>query len=166
MAPQPLISPRSIDPAAKRLVPGFRFPSGREFRSLLARLGGVDPQGVMKRGILMKTMMMAASALLALSAAAWADGDMTNAIGHVVRVSTPEASFDATFADGGAYSDSRGATGSWSLGDELCITVQTEAGVQENCGPWNPDLAVGDSWTTTGWSDDGSEITVEIVAAE
>ncbi|WP_339740852.1 hypothetical protein [uncultured Maricaulis sp.] len=114
----------------------------------------------------MKTMMMAASALLALSAAAFADGDMSNAYGHIVRVTGGDASFDATFAADGSYSDTRGMTGSWSLGEQLCISAATETGVQENCGPWNPDLAVGGSWTTAGWSDDGSMITVEILAAE
>jgi hypothetical protein len=114
----------------------------------------------------MKTMMMAASALLALSGAALADGDMSNAYGHIVRVSGTEASFDASFAEGGAYSDTRGVTGTWSLGEQLCITVQGEAGPQENCGPWNPDLAVGGSWTTAGWAPDGALITVEIVATE
>lgn len=114
----------------------------------------------------MKTLTMAAAALLALSAAAFADGDMSNAYGHIVRVSGTETGFDATFAEGGAYSDTRGVTGTWSLGDQLCITVQAETGPQENCGPWNPDLAVGDSWTTAGWAPDGALITVEIIAVE
>lgn len=117
----------------------------------------------------MKTMIVAATALLALTGAALADGDMTNAYGHVVRVTGTETGtetgFDATFAEGGAYSDTRGVTGTWSLGEQLCITVQAEEGPQENCGPWNPDLAVGGTWTTDGWSDDGAMITVEIVAA-
>ena len=114
----------------------------------------------------MKTMMMAASALLALTGAAFADGDMSNAYGNIVRVTMGEDSFDATFVEGGAYSDSRGITGTWSLGEQLCITVQAEAGPQENCGPWNPDLAVGGNWTTAGWASDGAMITVEIIAAQ
>lgn len=114
----------------------------------------------------MKTLIVAATALLALTGAALADGDMTQAYGNIVRVSGTEASFDATFVEGGAYSDTRGVTGTWSLGDQLCITVQAESGPQQNCGPWNPDLAVGDSWTTAGWAPDGALITVEIVAAE
>lgn len=114
----------------------------------------------------MKTLMMAGSALLALSAAAWADGDMGNAVGQIVRVTGGESSFDATFAEGGAYSDTRGVAGSWSLDEQLCISIETEAGTQENCGPWNPDLAAGGSWSTAGWSDDGGMITVEILAAE
>ncbi|WP_417493734.1 hypothetical protein [Maricaulis sp.] len=114
----------------------------------------------------MKTLMMAGATLLALSAVAWADDGMANAVGQIVRVTGGDASFDATFAADGAYSDTRGATGSWSLGEQLCISVQTETGTQENCGPWNPDLTVGESWTTSGWGDDGSTITVEIIAAQ
>lgn len=114
----------------------------------------------------MKTLMMAGATLLALSSMAWADDGMTNAVGHIVRVTGGDASFDATFAADGTYSDTRGATGSWSMDGQLCISVQTEAGTQENCGPWNPDLAIGESWTTNGWSDDGSMITVEIIAAQ
>ncbi|WP_417477522.1 hypothetical protein [Maricaulis sp.] len=114
----------------------------------------------------MKTMMMAATALLALTGATFADGDMSNAYGHTVRVTGGDASFDATFSEDGSYSDSRGVSGSWSLGEQLCISAATESGVQESCGPWNPDLAVGGSWTTEGWAPDGAMITVEILAAE
>ena len=31
---------------------------------------------------------------------------------------------------------------------------------QSNCGPWNPDLAVGDSWQTDGWGDGTITITI------
>ena len=114
----------------------------------------------------MKTMMIAATALMALTGAAFADGDMTNTYGNIVRVSGIDSGFDATFAEDGSYSDSRGITGTWTLGEQLCITVYVESGPQENCGPWNSDLAVGGSWTTTGWAPDGGSITIEIVAAE
>tara|TARA_R110002095_G_scaffold46246_1_gene41462 strand:+ start:748 stop:1092 length:345 start_codon:yes stop_codon:yes gene_type:complete len=114
----------------------------------------------------MKTMMIAATALMALTGAAFADGDMTNTYGNIVRVSGIDSGFEATFAEDGSYSDSRGITGTWTLGEQLCITVYVESGPQENCGPWNSDLAVGGSWTTTGWAPEGRTITIEIVAAE
>ncbi|WP_339747801.1 hypothetical protein [uncultured Maricaulis sp.] len=118
------------------------------------------------KNTLIKSMTVAAAALLALSGAAFADGDMSNTYGHIVRVTGPDSSFDATFVEGGAYSDTRGITGSWSVGEQLCITVQAETGPQENCGPWNSALQPGESWSTTGWTDDGTAITVEIIAAQ
>ena len=111
----------------------------------------------------MKHYLVAASTMmLVLTPAALADG-MDNAVGHTVRVSLGEEGFDAWFGEDGSYSDSRGASGSWSLDSELCIHIETEQGSVSQCGPWNSDLAVGDSWTTTGWSDDGSAITIQIV---
>lgn len=112
----------------------------------------------------MKTLMMAAIALLTLSGAALADGGMSNAFGNVVRVTGGDSSFDATFTADGSYTDTRGVAGTWTLGEQLCIHVQTEDGAQDSCGSWNPDLTVGGSWSTDGWSDDGSVITVEIIA--
>lgn len=110
----------------------------------------------------MKKLVLAAAAALCLATPVFADG-MSNAIGHTVRVSAGDQSFDATFNADGSYSDSRGIVGSWSYDGELCITVETEEGPQSNCGPWNEDLTVGGSWSTPGWSNDGTEITVEII---
>lgn len=117
------------------------------------------------KSILIKTITLAATGLLALTGAAFANGDMANTYGHIVRVTGMDASFDATFAEDGSYSDTRGITGSWSLDEQLCITVQAETGPQESCGPWNPALQPGESWSTTGWTDDGTAITVEIITA-
>jgi hypothetical protein len=112
----------------------------------------------------MKRLMMSAAALFALAAPALAD-DGSNLAGSVVRVTSGDQSFDATFAADGSYSDTNGVSGSWALGEQLCITAQTSEGAQVNCGPWNPDLAVGGSWTTPGWSDEGTTITVELISA-
>ena len=114
----------------------------------------------------MKRIMISAALLFAVAAPALAEGDMANAVGNVVRVTAGDQTFDASFAADGSYSDTRGVAGSWALGEQLCITVQTEEGAQENCGPWNGDLQVGSTWTTPGWSSDGTDITVEIIAAE
>ena len=107
----------------------------------------------------------AGACALALSAGApvLAEG-MDNAVGNTVRVTFGDQSFDAWFGADGSYSDSRGISGTWSHDAELCIHVQTENGPSSECGPWNPDLSVGDSWSTTGWSPDGSAITIQIVA--
>lgn len=110
----------------------------------------------------MKKLVLAALAAAALTAPVLADG-MSNAIGNTVRVSLGEQYFDATFNADGSYSDSRGIAGSWTYDGQLCITVNTEEGAVTNCGPWNEDLAVGGSWSTSGWSDDGSEVTVQII---
>lgn len=112
----------------------------------------------------MKHFVLAGAAVLALSGPALAGG-MDNAVGHTVRVTAGEDGFDAWFHADGAYSDSRGLSGSWSYDEQLCVTVSTEEGPQTSCGPWNPDLSAGESWSTTGWSEDGSAITVQIVAS-
>ena len=111
----------------------------------------------------MKRVMLAAAAALICAAPALASG-LSNAFGNTVRVSAGEQSFDAYFNADGSYSDSRGISGSWQFEGELCITVQTEEGENTNCGPWNPDLAVGGQWVTDGWSSDGSQLTVELIA--
>ncbi|WP_203293055.1 hypothetical protein [Maricaulis parjimensis] len=110
----------------------------------------------------MKHLVLTGSLLLALSSPVWADG-MDNAVGHTVRVTVGDQYFDAWFAEDGSYSDSRGIAGTWSHDGELCIHVQTEQGPSSECGPWNSDLAAGESWSTTGWSPDGSSVTVEII---
>ena len=112
----------------------------------------------------MKNYLAAAAALVVtLAPVALADG-MDNVAGQTVRVTFGEDGFDAWFGDDGSYSDSRGVAGSWTLDSELCIHVETEQGTASNCGPWNPDLMPGESWSTTGWSEDGSAITIEILA--
>ncbi len=112
----------------------------------------------------MKRYCVAGFAILfSLTPAALADG-MENTFGHTVRVMFGEEGFDAWFAEDGSYTDSRGIAGTWTLDGELCIHVQTEQGENSSCGPWNPDLSAGESWSTTGWSQDGSAITVQILA--
>lgn len=110
----------------------------------------------------MKHLVGAAIAVVFLAAPVVADG-MSNAIGHTVRVSAGENSFDATFDADGSYSDTRGITGDWSFDGQLCITVQTEEGANTQCGPWNEGLGVGETWSTDGWSSDGTAVTVEII---
>ncbi|WP_291843219.1 hypothetical protein [Maricaulis sp.] len=111
----------------------------------------------------MKHLIAAGLAAAMLAAPALADG-MSNAMGHAVRVIAGEQSFDAWFQADGTYSDSRGIAGTWTFEDQLCIQVTTQAGPDENCGPWNESLAPGESWVTDGWSADGAAITVQIVA--
>ena len=88
---------------------------------------------------------------------------LSNAVGHTVRVTAGEQSFDAWFNADGSYSDSRGIAGTWTYESQLCIHVMTETGPNENCGPWNETLAPGESWVTDGWSADGTAITVQII---
>ena len=102
-----------------------------------------------------------------MTAPALADG-MDNAVGNTVRVIIDEAGhgFDAYFDAGGSYSDSTGRSGAtWTWADDqLCIVPPAEAeGAQPNCGPWDGTLAVGGSTTATGWSDDGSSISISIL---
>ena len=112
----------------------------------------------------MKQYFVAATAMLfGMAPAALADG-MDNAVGHTVRVTFGEEGFDAWFGDDGSYSDSRGIAGSWTHDGQLCIHVETEQGPSSECGPWNSDLSAGETWSTTGWSPDGSSITIEIIA--
>lgn len=121
----------------------------------------------------MKRLLLATALAGLMAAPALADG-MDNAVGNTVRVTLDDAGngFDAYFDADGSYSDSLGRTGAtWSYaGDELCINPPEGATngdgspAQSNCGPWNPDLAVGGSWETAGWSDDGTTmITVSIL---
>ncbi|RKR04154.1 hypothetical protein [Maricaulis maris] len=111
----------------------------------------------------MKHLIAAGLAAACLATPALAEG-MSNAFGNAVRVSMGEQSFDAWFSADGRYSDSRGLTGTWTYEGQLCIQVTTEAGPDENCGPWNETLAPGESWVTDGWSADGSQLTVQIIA--
>ncbi|MAL11105.1 MAG: hypothetical protein CMF74_15740 [Maricaulis sp.] len=121
----------------------------------------------------MKKFLIATAIAGLMAAPAFADG-MDNATGNTVRVIIDEAGhgFDAYFDADGSYSDSLGRTGAtWSLSDsgELCVNppegMMQEDGtpIEPDCGPWNSDLAVGDSWETDGWSDDGSTLTVSII---
>lgn len=121
----------------------------------------------------MKRFLIATAIAGLMAAPALADG-MDNAAGNTVRVIIDEAGhgFDAFFDADGSYSDSMGRTGAtWSMNDagELCVNPPEGAmngdgsPAQSNCGPWNSDLAVGGSWQTDGWSDDGSMITVSIL---
>lgn len=120
----------------------------------------------------MKRFLIATAIAGLMAAPAFADG-MDNAAGNTVRVIIDDAGhgFDVFFDADGSYSDSLGRSGaSWSVADgELCINppegAMSEDGTpaQSNCGPWNSDLAVGGSWQTDGWSDDGSMITISII---
>jgi hypothetical protein len=112
-----------------------------------------------------KFVLTAAIFGLMTSGAALADG-MTNAVGNTVRIVVNDAGegFDVYFDEGGAYSDSLGRTGAtWSIGEQLCITPPADVGGDANCGPWNEELAVGGSWQTNGWSQDGTMITITIL---
>lgn len=111
----------------------------------------------------MKKLALAVAAAAFLSVPAFADG-LSNAFGNTVRVSAGDQSFDAYFDADGSYSDNRGISGSWSYDGQLCLTVDAGEGPQTNCGPWNEDLAVGASWSTDGWSNDGSTLTVELIS--
>jgi len=111
----------------------------------------------------MKYLLLAGLACTLLASPALAEG-MSNAYGHSVRVSAGEQSFDAWFQADGSYSDSRGITGTWTYQDQLCIQTMTQNGPNESCGPWNESLAAGESWVTNGWSEDGSALTVQIIA--
>ncbi len=111
----------------------------------------------------MKHLIVAGLAAVSLAAPALAEG-MENAFGNAVRVSMGEQSFDAWFHADGSYTDSRGIAGTWTYEGQLCIHVVTENGTDENCGPWNEGLAPGESWVTDGWSSDGSQLTVQIIA--
>lgn len=114
----------------------------------------------------MKTYLLAAAALgLAASGTAYADG-MDNAIGNTVRIIVNDAGegFDVYFDADGSYSDSLGRTGAtWTFDEQLCVIPPAEAGGEGSCGPWNEDLAVGASWETSGWSQDGTSITISIL---
>ena len=114
----------------------------------------------------MKRFVMTAAILgLMTSGAALADG-MDNAVGNTVRIIVIDAGegFDVYFDAGGAYSDSLGRTGAlWSFDEQLCIIPPPESGGETNCGPWNEELAVGGSWQTDGWSEDGTMITISIL---
>ena len=91
---------------------------------------------------------------------------MDNAIGNTVRIVVNDngEGFDAYFDADGSYSDSLGRSGgTWAYGDELCVTPPAEAGAETACGPWNADLAVGGSWQTDAWSDNGGSITITIL---
>ncbi|WP_421790721.1 hypothetical protein [Hyphobacterium sp.] len=114
----------------------------------------------------MKTYILAAAAFgLAASGAAFADG-MDNAMGNTVRIIVNDAGqgFDVFFETDGSYSDSLGRSGAtWAFDEQLCVTPPAESGGDTTCGPWNEDLAAGGSWETTGWSQDGSSITISIL---
>lgn len=111
----------------------------------------------------MKYLIVAGLAAASLAAPALADG-MGNAFGNTVRVSAGDQSFDAWFQADGSYSDTRGIAGTWTFEEQLCIQVVTENGADENCGPWNESLAPGESWVTDGWSADGTQVTVQLIA--
>ncbi|MEN0653641.1 MULTISPECIES: hypothetical protein [Hyphobacterium] len=118
----------------------------------------------------MKRLLIATALAGLMAGPALADG-MDNAVGNTVRVIIDDAGngFDAYFDADGAYSDSLGRSGaSWTVsGSELCLNppegAMNEDGTPAtaSCGPWNPDLAVGDSWQTDGWGD--GMITISIL---
>lgn len=116
----------------------------------------------------MKKLILTAAAFGLISAgAAFADG-MDNAVDNTVRIIVNDAGegFDVYFDAGGVYSDSLGRTGAtWAFDEQLCISPPADSGgaAETNCGPWNEDLAVGGSWQTDAWSDDGAMITISIL---
>lgn len=119
----------------------------------------------------MKRLLIATALAGLMAGPALADG-MDNAVGNTVRVIVNDAGngFDAFFDADGNYSDSMGQSATWTAsGDEMCLTPPEGATnpdgspAQPDCGPWNPDLAVGGSWQTDGWSQDGTMITVTIL---
>jgi hypothetical protein len=112
----------------------------------------------------MNRFFVAAVAVAAISTPVFAEG-MNNAIGNTVRVTSGENTWDTWFLADGSFTDSRGVAGTWTFTTELCLSVQTEEGPQSNCGPWDETLALGGTWMATGWSAEGTEIKVEIVAA-
>ena len=111
----------------------------------------------------MKRFILAVSAAALIAAPAFAAG-MDNAIGNTVHVVAGENSWDTHFMADGSFTDTLGRTGTWSFDTQLCLHIMTEEGTQDACGPWNETATAGDSWNTAGWSEEGSEITVSIVA--
>lgn len=117
----------------------------------------------------MKRLLIASAAATLLAAPVLADG-LDNAVGHTVRVIINDEGhgFDAYFDADGSYSDSLGRSGaSWTVsGSEMCLNppegAMNEDGspAQPSCGPWNPDLAIGESWQTDGWGDGVITVTI------
>ncbi|PWE16682.1 hypothetical protein DDZ18_10755 [Marinicauda salina] len=110
----------------------------------------------------MKTIAFAAAAAFGLSAAAFADHHMAGPAGQSFEISSGEESYVGTFNADGTYTTDTGAEMGWTFEEgELCLTAMTEEGEEDTtCNAWE-GMAVGDSVTTSEWSDDGSEITIE-----
>lgn len=111
----------------------------------------------------MKKFILAASAAVLVAAPALAGG-MDNAVGNTVHVVSGENAWDTHFMADGSFTDTLGRTGTWSFDAQLCLNMMSEEGPVDVCGPWNEAAAAGDSWSTAGWSDDGTEIAISIVA--
>jgi hypothetical protein len=110
----------------------------------------------------MKRIFIAALAVAAISTPVFAEG-MSNAIGHTVRITMGETTWDTWIEANGSFHDSRGYAGTWTYGEQLCLTVGTDEGPQVNCGPWDETLVLGGTWRTSGWTSDGTEFLVEII---
>lgn len=108
----------------------------------------------------MKTILTAAAAAFGLASLAMADGPA----GHVYEVTDGENTWQSTFSEDGGYSNSAGGEGSWTYeGGELCLHMEAEDGTQSMCNPWE-EMGVGESMTTTDWSQDGTELTITRIA--
>ncbi|MDG1418590.1 MAG: hypothetical protein P8J78_06700 [Maricaulis sp.] len=111
----------------------------------------------------MKTFILAASAAVLFAAPTFADG-LDNAMGNTVHVVAGENAWDTHFLADGTFTDTLGRSGTWTFDTQLCMNIVTAEGAQDVCGPWNESAAAGDTWNTAGWSAEGTEITVSIVA--
>ena len=105
---------------------------------------------------MLKTFAAAALAAVSFVGLALAEGPA----GHTYAVTTADESWETTFADDGTFTDTRGLTGTWTYADgELCLTMSTAEGDAQICNTFNA-LEVGGSSTSTGWTDDGSALTI------
>lgn len=105
---------------------------------------------------MIRKFIVAGAAILASSAAAYADGPA----GQSFEI-TGEYSRSVSFADDGSYTVTMGgetSSGSWHMQDgQLC--VHNPSSGADACADWNP-MGLGDSITSTDYSPDGSEETI------
>lgn len=105
----------------------------------------------------MKRIAIAMAAACLLAAPGFA-----SPAGHEYVFSDGVNTLPVTFHADGAFTDARGWTGEWreEADGQICIDAGDGGGDGEfTCGEW-PDIAIGESFTTTEFSIEGAELTV------
>lgn len=110
----------------------------------------------------MKRILFAAAAMIAFGSAAFAEGPA----GQTFDVVSGEDHSTVTFTADGTFTHTHGDTvseGAYTYADgELCLTASDE-GAEAMCGAWT-DLEIGESTTTTEFSEDGAELVITRVS--
>ena len=85
-------------------------------------------------------------------------GPLDYAFGNTVRIENADGVTDYYLNEDGTFSTGAGDSGTWIVdGAQICTMV----GEATDCGPYQADRKVGDSWTDA--QEDGSVVTVTVI---